>query len=209
METREPGRDAVAHRTLDAAPRHRAVLGGAALSTAIRSPIAAARAGLAGDLPAILERYAAAFAPLANGFSLFEQVTPDTQAHSIEHLGLLTMILQEALLQSVAPRPGEPEIISVFPAWPRQWDAGFRLLARGGFLVSASCAAGKVDAIEVHSRLGETCRLRNCWGGRCVVDEAGGVTRELDGDILTFNTVPGKTYRILPAEVAPHRRGSR
>lgn len=79
-------------------PRHRAVLGSATPNTAI------------------LQSYLAAFAPLENGFSLFEQVTPGYQAHSIEHLGLLTMILQEALLQSVSPRPGEPEVIRVFPA---------------------------------------------------------------------------------------------
>ena len=39
--------------------------------------------------------------------SLFEGPT----APSVEHLGLLTTTLQDALVQSVSPRPGEPEII--------------------------------------------------------------------------------------------------
>ncbi len=64
--------------------------------------------------------------------SLFEGPT----AASVEHLGLLSVTLQEALLQSVSSRPGKPEVIRVFPAWPPEWDASFRLLARGGFLIS-------------------------------------------------------------------------
>ena len=111
-------------KTLDLAPRHASVLRGDGLSTAIRTPIAVARAGAEKNCPQVLDRYYAAFAPLPNGMSLFEGPT----AASVEHLGLLTTTLQEALLQSVSPRPGEPEIIRVFPAWPPEWDAAFRLL---------------------------------------------------------------------------------
>jgi len=150
------------------------------------------------ELPAILERYRAAFSPIHNGFSFFEQSTPGYQAHSIEHLGLLTMILQEALLQSVSPRPGEPEIISVFPAWPLEWDAEFRLLARGGFLVSAGIRGGEIKAVTIESRRGERCALRNCWGTQRVLVESDCTTLEAEGDIIAFDTMRGKTYRILP-----------
>ncbi len=194
-ETPEVSMGAVAQRTVALASRHRRVLAGEALNTAIRSPIAAIRAGAGEELPAMLASYRAAFAPLSNGFSLFEQVTPGYQAHSIEHLGLLTMTLQEALLQSVAPRPGEPEVISVFPAWPRAWDAEFRLLARGGFLVHSRCVAGEVEFVEVHSRRGESCRLRNPWGERCRLERAPGTVREVVGEIVAFGTVAGETYR--------------
>jgi hypothetical protein len=127
LETRDGALDAVANRTLALVPRHRAVLGGATPNTAI------------------LQSYRVAFAPLENGFSLFEQVTPGYRAHSIEHLGLLTMILQAALLQSVSPRPGESEVIRVFPACPPQWNASCRLLGRGGFLVSSEVKNGRVQ----------------------------------------------------------------
>lgn len=203
-ETRDPAMDAVARRTLTLAPRHRTVLDGQGLNTAIRSPIAAVRAGAGEDLPTILDRYRVAFAPLANGFSLFEQITPDYQAHSVEHLGLLTMVLQDALLQSVAPRPGEPEVIAVFPAWPRAWDAEFRLLARGGFMVSASIRGGDVQYVEIESRRGETCRFRNCWQGPCSMSEEGGSTRQLEGDILTFSTSPGRTCRMMNHDSGAH-----
>ncbi|MEI6972717.1 MAG: glycoside hydrolase family 95-like protein, partial [bacterium] len=196
LETDDAAMDAVALRTLCLAPRHRRVLSGETLPTAIRSPIAAVRAGQGEALPGILERYRAAFSPLPNGFSLFEQITPGYQAHSIEHLGLLAMILQEALLQSVSPRPGAPEVISVFPAWPGAWDAEFRLLARGGFMVTASIRDGDVQFVEIESRLGGICRFRNCWRGSCGLSEGAGPRRQLNGHLVTFGTNPGKTYRV-------------
>lgn len=196
LETKDAAMDSVAKRTLALAPRHRAVLEGGGLNTAIRSPIAAIRAGAGAELPAILERYRAAFSPLPNGFSLFEQVTPGYQAHSIEHLGLLTMILQEALLQSLSPRPGEPEIIRVFPAWPPEWDAEFRLVARGGFLISAVIRGGVIGEVGILSRRGETCRIRNPWGGACVLRDTEGGDQILNGDVLVFETRPDTAYRI-------------
>ena len=143
----------------------------------------------------MLASYYRAFQPMANGWGLFEGAD---QAHSIEILGCISMVLQEGLLQSVSPRPGQPEVISVFPAWPKEWEASFRLLARGGFLVTSAIHEGAVGFVELESRLGETCRLRNPWGKPCLVSQIGGTARELDGDILRFGTKKGKLYRILP-----------
>ena len=106
------------------------------------------------------------------------------------------MALDEALLQSVSPRPGEPEVICVFPAWPREWEAEFRLLARGGFMVSAAIRGGEIRTVVIESRRGETCRFRNCWGGRCALTGAAGSQRQLDGKVLAFDTEAGKTYQI-------------
>ena len=196
LETRSPPVDKIVQKLLDLAPQHAAVLNGDTLNTAIRTPIAAVRAGRGQELPAILASYYAAFSPLPNGLSMFEGPT----AESIEHLGLLSTVLQEGLLQSVSPRPGEPEIISVFPAWPKQWEASFRLLARGGFLVTAAMHGGKVEFVEIQSRLGETCRLRNPWGTPCLVAEIGGRTQSMDGDVLAFDTKQGKRYRVVPKD---------
>ena len=194
LETLDAATAAIVQRALDLAPRHAAVLGGAGLNTAIRTPIAAARAGRGEELPHVLERYYAAFAPLPNGMSLFEGPT----AASVEHLGLLTTTLQESLLQSVSPRPGEPEVIRIFPAWPSEWDASFRLLARGGFLVTSEIKAGKVGFVEIESRLGEECRLRNPWGAECLLTESDEPDRKLIGDLLRFSTKVGKRYHLSP-----------
>lgn len=195
LETGDAALGALVQKTLTLAPRHASVLRGATLSTAIRTPIVVVRAGRGQELPAVLERYTAAFAPLPNGMSLFEGPT----APSVEHLGLLTTTLQEALLQSVSARPGEPEVLRVFPAWPLEWDGSFRLLARGGFLVTSEIRKGHVEYIEIQSRLGEECRLRNPWDGACLVSEVGGPDRTHDGRLLRFQTAAGKCYRLTQA----------
>jgi hypothetical protein len=196
LETRSAAMDAVARRTLALVPRHRRVLAGDTLNTAVRSPIAAVRAGMGAALPALLAHYRAAFQALPNGFSPFE----GESAHSIEHLGLLTMILQEALLQSVSPHPGKPDIINIFPAWPKIWDASFRLLARGGFVVSATMRSGRIGPVEVKSRLGEECRVRNPWPNPCHVETDDGRRRKdasvIEG-VIRFPTQPGGCYRLF------------
>ncbi|MFM7168366.1 MAG: glycosyl hydrolase family 95 catalytic domain-containing protein [Planctomycetaceae bacterium] len=194
LETRNSATDPIVQKLLDLAPRHKSVLGGAGTNTAIRSPIAAVRAGRGDELPAILDRYAAAFSPLPNGMSLFEGPT----AASVEHLGLLTTTLQDALLQSVSARLGEPEVIRVFPAWPENWNASFRLLARGGFLVSSQFDRGVVVQIEIKSRRSEECRVRNPWDGACMVQEIEGPSRVMEGPVIRFPTTSGGRYTLRP-----------
>jgi hypothetical protein len=180
LESDDPRTQRIVNRLVDLVPRLASILAGQPTNTADRTPIVVARAGLADRLANVLHCYYAAFAPMINALSAFEGYTPDKQAQSVEHLGCITTALQEALLQSVSSRPGEPEVIRVFPAWPREWNASFRLLARGGFLVSAAVREGRVEFVEIESRRGETCRLRNPW------------TRELS----TFETRPEKRYRF-------------
>jgi hypothetical protein len=106
------------------------------------------------------------------------------------------------LVQNVPPRPGEPEVIHVFPACPKHWQASFRLLARGGFLVSSAAREGEVLLVEIGSRRGETCRLRNPWGRPCDVTERDGEAQFLSGDVLQFDTKPGNVYRVVPQQGA-------
>ena len=70
---------------------------------------------------------------------------------------------QDTMMQCLSPRPGEPEVMMVYPCWPDGWNGSFRLLARGGFLVGSTIRDGQVGFIEIESRLGQTCRLRNPW----------------------------------------------
>ena len=193
LETNDVIMDSIAQKTVDMAPRFLSIHNGASCNTAIRSPIAWIKAGRSSKMPAILSNYYSAFSPMINGMSMFE----GQNAHSVEHLGILTHTLQEGLLQSVSPLPGQPEIITVFPAWPRMWDASFSLLARGGFKISSAVRDGQVEFIEVESRFGEPCRLRNPWGKACVVTEIDGRSQLLSGEILKFNTKQGKHYKVL------------
>ena len=199
LETRQPTTDAIVQKLLDLAPRMNSILRGDACNTAIRTPIAAARAGRGADLPAVLAAYYAAFGALENGWSLFEgHGEIENQAHSIEPLGCISLIVQDGVVQSVSPRPGQPEIINLFPAWPRDWDASFRLLTRGGFVVSSAMRGGEVEFVEIESRRGERCRVRNPWMAPCTLSQEGGTTHNLDAEILQFDTEPGSRYRLIP-----------
>lgn len=66
--------------------------------------------------------------------------------------------------------------------------------------MSSRFEAGDVRDIDVESRLGEECRLRNPWGRSCVVEEVGGSSRVLEGDMLRFTTIRRGKYRICPKE---------
>jgi hypothetical protein len=57
---------------------------------------------------------------------------------------------------------------------------------------------GEVEFVELESRLGETCRIRNPWQQPCFLTEADGATCELEGNVLRFATCPGQSYRLQP-----------
>ena len=73
-------------------------------------------------------------AVLANRMTLRE----GPQALDAQRLGRAAEALQVALLNSAPPSPAEDPVIQLFSAWPKEWDARFKLGARGGFVVTAS-----------------------------------------------------------------------
>ncbi len=122
LGTRDAETDRIVQKIADLEPGRSDILAGKRLATAVRTPIVAARLGRRETLPLILASYyQQAFAPLPNGMSLFEGAT----AQSIEHIGCISMALNEALIQSVSARPGGPEFISLFPACPKTWTASY------------------------------------------------------------------------------------
>ena len=195
LETKDPKTDYIAQKFGQLNPARRGFMNvDYYFNSACRTPIAGSRLGRGDDLPAMLAGYYRGYKPIQNGMSFFEGAT----AQSIEILGSVNMTLQEGLLQSLSPRPGQQEVISVFPAWPKEWNASYRLLARGGFLVTSAIKDGKTEFIEIESRLGESCRVRNPWGKPCVLTGANGSETELTGEIVTFDTKAGEFYQIRP-----------
>jgi len=137
---------------------------------------------------------------LPNRLTLREGV----QAIGAQRLGRAAEALQLALLQSMPPRPAGEPVIHLFPAWPKHWDATFRLAARRGFLVTASIRQGSVRFVEIESRLGQHCRLRNPWPGREVSLYRNGQPAEsLKGSLLEFRTQRGERLLLIPAGTRP------
>lgn len=125
------------------------------------------------------------------------------QALDAERLGRASEALHLALLQSNPPAPGEDGIIHVFPAWPQEWSAQYKLLARGAFLVSASIEAGRVGFVELESLAGAECRLRNPFTGGAALFRDGRPAERLQGALLRFATRKGERIVVVPAGRTP------
>jgi hypothetical protein len=124
-------------------------------------------------------------------------------AIGVERLGRMSEALQEALLQSNPPRPGGDPIVHVFSAWPKEWDASFSLSARGGFSVTSSFRQGRVEFVEIESRAGNACRLRNPWGAQAVALYRDGKPAEtLRQSLLQFETRQGERIVAAPEGTA-------
>lgn len=132
-------------------------------------------------------------AVLMNRMSLLE----GTQALGAEHLGRASEALHMALLQSNPPSPAEQPILHCFPGWPKDWDASFALAARDGFTVTASIQSGVVSSLQIHSKAGSTCRLRNPYPGTVRLYRNGRGAETLNGSLLEFKTKIDETIAII------------
>jgi hypothetical protein len=122
-------------------------------------------------------------------------LTEGIQGTTAERLGKASEALQNALCQSIPPNPGEDAIIRVFPAWPNDWNAQFKLLCRGNFLISSSFQNGQIEFVEIKSQAGQDYTIRNPWGDSAIEVYAG--TKKLKtvkGDLIFFQTKTDGQY---------------
>jgi hypothetical protein len=121
-----------------------------------------------------------------------------SQATSIQRLGRAAEALHYALCQSVPAKPGLDPIIRVFPAWPKEWDAQFKLLCRGGFLVSSSLQKGVIPSVEIVSQAGSVCRVRNPWPtNEVIVYRNNKKWKAIKGDLLVFATKQDDLFMLV------------
>ena len=139
--------------------------------------------------------------PLRNRLSLMEGY----QGMGGQRLGNCTEGLVLALCRATPPGPAGETVIRVFPAWPREWDAEYTLLARGNFLVTSSMRKGEVEFVEIRSQSGGECRVRNPWGDQADVSvyRDGRKWQDMDGSLLTFETSQGENFVIVRKDSSP------
>ena len=117
-----------------------------------------------------------------------------------EHIGGLSFGIHQSLLASTTSGNLEKVELRVFPAWPKDWDVHFRLLARGAFGVTAAQKGGQIQFVELKSGIGSTARLANPWGEAGVTVYRNGKAGEaLSGATLELPTQKGETLTIVPA----------
>jgi alpha-L-fucosidase 2 len=91
--------------------------------------------------------------------------------------------------------------IGVLPALPARWPAGRvdGLVARGGFVVGIAWSRGHADRIQIHSRLGQACRLQVAHLRGAISIRSSGrpvpFRTRLDG-VMEFQTKVGKDYEL-------------
>jgi len=132
---------------------------------------------------------------------------------TMEGLGRSAHNTQLALLQSIAAGPGLDPVIRVFPAWPTEWDACFKLAARRGFVVSSAIRNGKILFVEIYSNFGERCRIRNPWTKNKVLLFKNDLKKEWKkqpfsistSGLIEFNTSPEDRFLLLPEDLLPEK----
>ncbi|MHC4265792.1 MAG: glycoside hydrolase family 95-like protein [Planctomycetota bacterium] len=139
--------------------------------------------------------------PLGNRLSLMEGY----QGMGGQRLGNAMEGLVLALCRAMPAGPAGRTVIHVFPAWPKQWDAQYTLLARGNFLVTSSMQKGEVEFVEIQSQSGGECRLRNPWGekSKVTVYKNGSKFKDMDDSLLTFETNQGENFVIVRKGSSP------
>ncbi len=154
----------------------------------------AAKLGLADELKVML----------ASQYKMFQN-TPNLlhdqgDYYSAEGYGTFASAIQQALNQSNAPLPGEDAVIRVFPAWSKDSDAKYKLLAKGGFLVSSSMTDGVIEYVEIESQLGGECRIRNPWDTPIDVFRDGVKSQTIKGklnSLIKFDTEEGQRIVLV------------
>jgi Glycosyl hydrolase family 95 catalytic domain/Domain of unknown function (DUF5703) len=121
-----------------------------------------------------------------------------------EHIAGLSTGLHASLLNSHPESLTNEEPIAIFNDWPKDWDAAFTLLARGGFIVSAAQQGGTVSLVEVMSQNGGEFRLANPWrSGAVTVYREGRKAEDLAGPVVTVKTTKREHVAIAPRGAAP------
>jgi hypothetical protein len=167
--------------------------------------IAAASLGRADAVRALVPNQIRALTPerstaYKNGGVLANRMTlrEGPEALDAQRLGRAAEALQLALLQSNPPAPGEDPVLHVFPAWPKEWNARYSLLARGAFRVTSSFREGQVEFVAIESLAGATCSLRNPFSGAVTIERDGRKAERLSGSLLRFPTRRGEKVRVIP-----------
>lgn len=123
------------------------------------------------------------------------------QTTGVQNLGRMADALHYALLNSSPPKPAGEPVISLFHAWPEDWEADFKLLARGNFLIESSFRNGKVTKVEILSQNGSDCAVINPWEGQTVIINRNNKNAgRQNGNILNFKTKTGEMIKLSPVK---------
>jgi hypothetical protein len=116
--------------------------------------------------------------------------------------------IHSTLLDSMPDESGQPQIEVFTNVWPRSWDCAFKLLARGGFVVTSSLKNRQIEFVCIDSQLGGTCRIKNPWPETETTFYRNGKKAESVGsDVLAFDTAIGESILLIRSDATPEGVG--
>jgi hypothetical protein len=125
-----------------------------------------------------------------------------------EHIAGLAAGIHSTLLNSHPESATGDTPIEMFSAWPKDWDAAFTLLARGGFVISAAQVDGRIPLIEISAPSGGAVRIAPPWKENGVtVYRSGRKAEDLHGTVISVTTSPGETVVLVPRGDRPRPVG--
>ena len=92
--------------------------------------------------------------------------------------------------------------LRVGAALPKAWNADFKLLAPGGFVVSGHAEKGQVGELAILSQRGAALALANPWGAAATISADGKTVLSSADAVLKIPTQAGKTYQVTRAGAA-------
>lgn len=121
-------------------------------------------------------------------------------AYPFRHMGMESMsVLATAMNESLLQTDGG--VIHVAAAAPAAGRARFTLHAPGGFVVSAETASRSVLWIAIRSLHGKPCTIAAPWPDAALY--TGGNRTQTGSGPITFDTIAGEIYLLLPAPSTP------
>jgi hypothetical protein len=170
--------------------------------------ICAARLGLRDEMQKQLIGQVTGYQDHPSGLMDYYDRKPALHVY-LEASGSLATGIGEMLQQSWPKAAAETEpVIHVGAALPTTFDARFKLLAIGGFLVEAVAEKGQVRTVKITSTRGGKVHIANPFGKEtAVLLDKHEVLRSGEA-ILTLSTEAGKTYVLvavgdLPVALGP------
>ena len=117
--------------------------------------------------------------------------------------GILSAGLQDGLMQSISATPGGDPIIRVFPAWDKNKPAYFKLLAKGGFLVSSTAKNESKFCRDKLTAWRDLQYKKPMAWRHYTLYRNGEKAEDLTGSLISFSTSVGEDIKMVKQGVNP------
>jgi hypothetical protein len=96
-------------------------------------------------------------------------------------------------------------IVQLFPAWPQNWDASFKLRAEGPLIVEASKEKGVITGCIIQCLKTQNISVKNAWNAEVEIYEGQKRIAGTMDQVIKWQGIEGKTYHLVKKGVKPEK----